>query len=142
MKRLGKFLVWSYLPVMLLLLAGALAANGQSVKDQLAALQQEAAPLLATREANKKTLATMEQTKSDIEFGDSALGKGAAKYKNDKDAYDIDLGAYAPAADSLNSALAAHNANQCQKSQYNNCSAYEAEASTLNSRRDYLQGVK
>jgi len=140
MKRLGKFLVWSYLPVMLMLLViFSTVSFGQSAKEQLAVLQQQAAPLLAQREENKKTLATLTQTKSDIDFGYEALGKGAAKYKTAKEGYDVDLGAYTPAAASLNSALDAHNANQCQG---NNCGWYNQEANNLNARRDQLQTVK
>jgi len=114
----------------------------QTVKDQLAALTKEVAPLTAQREANKKALATLEQTKSDIESGTEALNKGAAKYKVDLASYNIDLGAYAPAAAEINSALDAHNANRCQKSSSNDCAAYEEEAKRLNSRRDYLQTMK
>lgn len=125
-----------------LILFIATVGFGQNLKAQFDALNQEAAPYLAQREANKKTLATLTQTGQDIQMGDDALGKGAAKFKDARAAYDIDLGAYTPAAAELNSALNAHNANRCQKTQYDNCSAYEAEASQLNSRRDYLQGVK
>ncbi len=113
-----------------------------SVKQQLAALKEEAAPFLGVREANKKTLETLNQTKSDIDFGSEALNKGAAKYKESKASYDIDLGAYTPAAAELNTALDAHNANRCQKTTSNDCAAYEAEADRLNSRRAYLQTVK
>ncbi len=113
----------------------------QTVKDQLAALSKEAAPLIAQREANRKALAALAQTKSDIDTAYEALDKGTAKYKVDLASYNIDLGAFTPAAAELNSSLEAHNANRCQKSPSNDCAAYEEEAQRLNSRRDYLQTV-
>jgi chromosome segregation ATPase len=132
------------LTLTLLTLLLAVASFGQSVKDQLAAIEQEATPLLAQREANKKTLAQLEQTKSDIQFGYDALTKYADKYKNDKAAYDIDLGGYSPQADALNSAMAAHNSNRCTAPADNPgvCAGYNAEANQLNARRAQLETQK
>lgn len=121
------------------LLLIATVGFGQSIKDQLAGLQAEAAPLLTKREANKATLADLNKTKDDIDFGYATLTKYVDKYKTDRSAYDIDLGAYTPQAAALNSALDAHNANQCKG---DGCGWYDAEANQLNARRAQLQPVK
>ena len=54
---------------------------GQSVKDQLAVLKVEAAPLLAKREANRAAQKVLQQRSDDIT-------KSVAKYKEDLAAYD------------------------------------------------------
>ncbi len=122
-----------------LMLLLATVGFAQSIKDQLAGLTAQAAPLLAQREANKATLKTLDQTLSDINFGFDTLTKYVAKYKTDKDAYDVDLGGYTPAAAALNTALDSHNANRCQG---NGCGWYDQEAANLNARRDQLQVQK
>lgn len=115
---------------------------GQSLREQMDAVQRAAAPLTAKRTENTKVLAALNQTKDDLSFGVAAFQKSATKYAADIADYTIDLGAYSPAAAEVNLALDAHNANVCQKTQYNSCGAYDAEAQRLNSRRDYLLIVK
>lgn len=129
--------------VVLVFLSLASLAWGQSLKEQSAALQKEAAPLLAQREVNKKTLAALNQTKDDIDFGVAALTKSVNQYKVDLAAYSVDLGAYTPAAAQVNAELAAHNANRCTTRQGSSaCDGYNAEAERLNARRAWLQTQK
>ena len=70
-----------------------------SIKDQLAALETEAAPLLALRDANKKVLTSLNQTYDDINSGIADLTKSGNNYKTDLAAYTVDLGAFGQAVD-------------------------------------------
>lgn len=114
--------------------------NGQSIKEQLAALMAEAAPYIAKSEENKKVLTALNQTSDDIMFGVAALTKSVNNYKTDFAAYTVDKAALDKASADYSAALDAHNAHQCIYPQGSSaCDSYNREAAALVARHKYLQ---
>ncbi|HUX27624.1 MAG TPA: hypothetical protein VMV39_02505, partial [Terracidiphilus sp.] len=107
-------------------------AHGQSIKNQMAAINTEAAPFLAVREANRKTFADLSQQLDDINLGNAALAKGATQYKADLAEYQMDIDAFDQAGAAQDKAVDAHNAHKCTYSQGSNaCDRYNQEKNRL-----------
>ncbi|HLY97645.1 MAG TPA: hypothetical protein VKT33_01120 [Candidatus Angelobacter sp.] len=140
-----------YTMITLLLLSSALASvcwgqttptvtKGLTVKEQLATLSVQAAPLSDKRKELQDAVKALNQTDKDIKSGLETIEKYANKYKNDKAAYDLDLAGYSSAFDSLTTQLSAHNGNPCVEHDHDgSCAAYNGEADRLNARGDEIK---
>jgi chromosome segregation ATPase len=116
------------------LLLIATVGFGQSIKDQLAAINNQLAPLVEKRTELQTAVKGLNQTNDDIKDGVATLTKYAAKYKSDKTAYEMEHSAYVDAVNQQNAIVDQHNANRCVAPNGSNaCDGYNAEAARINS---------
>src|SRR5271156_3913517 len=88
MKRLGKVLVWSYLPVMLtLLVVFNAAAFSQDKAAQIANLESQLSAVQATYGPMEDRLKALDVDKSNNQFAADAYKKYNAKYAEDTVAF-------------------------------------------------------
>jgi chromosome segregation ATPase len=118
-----------------LVLLFATVGFGQSIKDQIVAINAEAAPLVQKRAELQTAVKAIDQTNDDIKDGVATLHKYAAKLESDKTAYKMEESDYIAAVNQQNAVVDAHNANRCVAPSDNPgvCAAYNAEAARINS---------
>jgi chromosome segregation ATPase len=150
-KRLGKVLVWSYLPVMVaLLVVFSVAAHADDIDAQIIAAQTSLTQHMTKRVTMTAQWPAFEQKKSDIEFAYAALVKQAPIVKQEAEEIGAKQRNIDAQYDSLKSAVAQlqadgarHNANSCtekctQNSCDGSCAWYNNEKAALEQRQANL----